>query len=264
MSRKTIDMSGWVMKEHGVPESRVTVIKINDEYKKEKGIKKKEHYWDCVCECGKHFTTGGYNLRSGQTLSCGCLRDERSRLDTIRRVKEGHLNRKNLVGVRSGKLLVLKDTGERVKDKGEVLWLCRCDCGNFTKVKTSHLIGKSRTLSCGCLVSKGENKIKDILVKNNIPFIKQKTYDDLRSPNVGGLLKYDFYINDEFLLEYDGEQHFKESSMCNDTLEERQAIDKLKNDYAKAHNIPIKRIPYWDYKKITLDTIMDDTWTLSN
>lgn len=34
MSRKTIDMSGWVMKEHGVPESRVTVIKINDEYKK--------------------------------------------------------------------------------------------------------------------------------------------------------------------------------------------------------------------------------------
>ena len=45
---KFIDMTGWIMKEHGVPNSRITVLKKNTE---------KYHpvEWWCQCECGKYF-----------------------------------------------------------------------------------------------------------------------------------------------------------------------------------------------------------------
>ena len=32
-----IDMTGWIMKEHGFPESKITVIEEDKDYKKEKG-----------------------------------------------------------------------------------------------------------------------------------------------------------------------------------------------------------------------------------
>ena len=35
--------------------------------------KKKERYWECLCECGKTHVVQAYSLRSGNTQSCGCL-----------------------------------------------------------------------------------------------------------------------------------------------------------------------------------------------
>lgn len=32
------------------------------------------YHWECVCSCGKETLVDGYNLRSGKTRSCGCLR----------------------------------------------------------------------------------------------------------------------------------------------------------------------------------------------
>ena len=29
-------------------------------------------HWNCSCECGNQHVSSGYNLRSGQTISCGC------------------------------------------------------------------------------------------------------------------------------------------------------------------------------------------------
>ena len=34
--------------------------------------------WLCVCDCGKRCTVAGYDLRRGQTKSCGCLRGRAS------------------------------------------------------------------------------------------------------------------------------------------------------------------------------------------
>lgn len=34
----------------------------------------KEAYWRCVCECGNETSVRGTHLRSGDVLSCGCLR----------------------------------------------------------------------------------------------------------------------------------------------------------------------------------------------
>lgn len=52
-----------------------------------------------------------------------------------------------LEGQRFGKLTVLKDSGER--RNRFVMWLCLCDCGRYTKVRTSGLI-TGHTKSCGC------------------------------------------------------------------------------------------------------------------
>ena len=47
-------------------------------------------------------------------------------------------------------------------------------------------------------------------------------------------------------------------------LAQTQYYDQIKNEYAKSHNIPLKRIPYWDYDKITLENIMSDKWLINN
>ena len=71
MGRHAIDMTGWIMKDHGVNGSRVTVIKRIDDYIGSTGIH--EPQWECLCECGNIFTTTSNAVRSGQTRSCGCL-----------------------------------------------------------------------------------------------------------------------------------------------------------------------------------------------
>lgn len=53
----------------------------------------------------------------------------------------------NLVGQRFGKLTVLADSGRRMS--GNVVWICRCDCGNITNVPTRRL-RDGITVSCGC------------------------------------------------------------------------------------------------------------------
>lgn len=65
-----IDMTGWVMKEHGVPNSRLTVIELADPYISPNDHHKRQR-WKCKCECGTEFITLGNRIRSGVTLSCG-------------------------------------------------------------------------------------------------------------------------------------------------------------------------------------------------
>lgn len=253
------------MWEHGVPESLIEVIDENLTYKQEHNLEyKTDSYWNCKCKCGKEKVIPGYELRKGHTLSCGCLKGKRLVKYSPTAKGSSPTNKKNLVGLRVGKLVVIKDSGQRT-DHGEILWLCQCDCGNQTLVKTSHLVRKNRdgTSSCGCLISKGEDKIKKILLKNNIIFKKEKVYKGLVSKK-NKPLRYDFLINNQFLLEYDGEQHYKEWDLGEQTLMERQENDQIKNEYAKSHNIPLKRIPYWDFDQITLENIMSDKWLINN
>jgi hypothetical protein len=52
----------------------------------------------------------------------------------------------DLTNQRFGRLVVIKRVGSR---NGLPYWLCKCDCGNETKVTSSNLRGRTR--SCGCL-----------------------------------------------------------------------------------------------------------------
>lgn len=38
------------------------------------GGKGEQVWWECSCECGKRVSVRSYNLRIGDTRSCGCLR----------------------------------------------------------------------------------------------------------------------------------------------------------------------------------------------
>ena len=38
----------------------------------------RNNYWRCECDCGALVTAGASNLKSARTLSCGCLRREKS------------------------------------------------------------------------------------------------------------------------------------------------------------------------------------------
>ena len=72
------DMTGWNMWEHGVAESRLTVIKQVDDYVLPNG-KGRYSRWLCECSCENHpnLYALGNNLKSGNTLSCGCLNKEK-------------------------------------------------------------------------------------------------------------------------------------------------------------------------------------------
>lgn len=70
-----IDMTGWVMSEHGVPDSRLTVIKQD----KSAEYIGRGAFWVCECSCEEHnmITAHGAHIRRGETKSCGCLAKER-------------------------------------------------------------------------------------------------------------------------------------------------------------------------------------------
>lgn len=53
----------------------------------------------------------------------------------------------DLTGQKFGNLTVLEKTNER--KNGEILWLCKCDCGNITKIRGRYL-REGHTTSCGC------------------------------------------------------------------------------------------------------------------
>ena len=65
------DMTGWIMKEHNVPESLVTVLKLADQKSSDGHL-----MWECQCDCGNLFIENGRKLREGRVLSCGCFKKE--------------------------------------------------------------------------------------------------------------------------------------------------------------------------------------------
>lgn len=75
MVKVRIDMTGWKMSEHGVLNSRLTVIQQTDDYIKPSG--KREARWLCQCSCGSNpIKVTQTKLKNGHTLSCGCLKYE--------------------------------------------------------------------------------------------------------------------------------------------------------------------------------------------
>lgn len=98
--------------------------------------------WLCQCGCGNIREVSGVLLRNGESKSCGCIHKE--------------IISNNLIGKRFGKLNVIEDTHKRNK-KGNIVWKCLCDCGNYVDVSSKHLLNGS-VVSCGC----SSNPYKDL------------------------------------------------------------------------------------------------------
>ena len=102
-------------------------------------------------------------------------------------------------------------------------------------------------------MSKGEDKIVDLLNKRNIKFVREKTFSDLKH----GKFRYDFYIPNvhgrDCIIEFNGEQHYQYvGKFYKNQSEWRQAMgrDMRKISYCLAHNIVLYIIPYWDIENI--------------
>ena len=69
-----------------------------------------------------------------------------------------------------------------------------------------------------------------------------------------------FFIENKYVIEYDGEQHFHMISFFDkneDSFFIRRAHDLIKNKYCFEHNIPIIRIPYdaeYTFEDLKLET----------
>lgn len=206
--------------------------------------------WKCQCDCGNITIVRGAFLRNGHTVSCGCERV----LSRGQRIIP-------MIGNKFGKLTVLSRVEDYVSPQGQKQpkYHCLCDCGNTVDIVAQSL-RDGVTQSCGCITTSiGEDNIQKILLKNNIEFIREYKFSDL------GLFRYDFYLpNNNRLIEFDGRQHYSSSSLWDDkeSFEIRQQRDKIKNEYAKNHNIDLVRIPYIERDTITLDLLLGDKYLL--
>ena len=110
--------------------------------------------------------------------------------------------------------------------------------------------------------SKGEVKIIQLLEQNNISFVHDKCIFKDCVLFTGGVARFDFYINDTYIVEYDSEIHYKYTTSGWYTEEEYNVTkqrDQEKNEYCWRHNIPIIRIPYWEYNNLTIDDLRLET-----
>lgn len=206
--------------------------------------------WHCICDCGKEIDVIGRSLTSGNTKSCGCLKRQNAHFAKTKN---------NLVGQVFGYLTVLRETEQR--QYGKVVWECQCDCGNIVYLNTTRLRSGNDT-SCGCKKqSLGALNLIQILNNNNISYIKEYVVSELNN------FRFDIAILNEKqevirLVEYDGEQHYRSTGGWNsdESFIERKKHDKIKNEYALSHNIPLVRIPYWERDNITLEMIIGDQY----
>lgn len=211
-----------------------------------KPVENKKHYWLCKCDCGNFTEVLEYNLKKGEVKSCGCLRRRQSnhRLDLTNQ-KFGFLTAKYYD--------IEKSTPNRT------YWVCECECGNIVSVLRENLTSKNRFPSCGCQhISVGENKIASLLKENNISFVQEKTFDTCINPKTNKKLRFDFYVNNSYLIEYDGKQHFKEKDGW-EPLEDTQYRDNIKNEWCKENNIPLIRIPYTKLNSLTINDLLIPT-----
>ena len=102
-------------------------------------------------------------------------------------------------------------------------------------------------------MSKGENKIIDLLNSARIRFEREKTFSDLRH----GKFRYDFYIKNvhgaDCIIEFNGEQHYYfVGKFYKNQTEWRQAQgrDMRKISYCLAHGIQLYIIPFWEIDNI--------------
>ena len=110
--------------------------------------------WACRCDCGKETIAEATKLWTGHKKSCGCLR--RAGAHLLKMTAAAALaNRKPIVGLRFGRLVVLAEDGD-----SSITCRCRCDCGSTVQVRRKSLV-VGDTKSCGCLQSERAKVLAD-------------------------------------------------------------------------------------------------------
>lgn len=213
---------------------------------KDPNIKDRSIKWLCECDCGNEIAVSGSNLRTGHTKSCGCLQKETT-----------HNRIKDISNKKYGLLTAVEIDKERSKKKAHTYWQCKCECGSIISVALPSL-ERGLTKSCGCLKqSYGTLLIDKILNENNIPFKKEYYCKD----NNGNKFYFDYLIDNKYIIEFDGQQHFQSTAGWNshEQVLKNHQKDLIKNNYCFNNNLQIIRIPYIIQNNISVNDLFLET-----
>lgn len=112
--------------------------------------------------------------------------------------------------------------------------------------------GKWYCDNCTSRISKNEKKVQTYLEQHEIQYIKEFRINACKDDKP---LPFDFYLTDyNCFIEVDGEQHYKIVKYGNETDEIAQKRllktkehDNIKTEYCNNWNIPLLRLPYWEF-----------------
>lgn len=127
--------------------------------------------------------------------------------------------------------------------------------GVFRQTPHDHLAGRGCP---ACSRSLGERTIElwleDKGYARKKDYFSEHKFSDLYDKSEKDLLRYDFYIpSKNLLVEYNGEQHYKETAWFQDTRKAfllRKHHDWLKRKYARDHGIRLLVIPFTEFSSI--------------
>ena len=232
------------------------------------GINKKNRtaWVVCKCNCGNYFTSTINSIRAKQVKSCGCLNSaifkEKGKLvGNLPKKTKDYSNGYNPY------YSFVEKTEEKTKDG--FIWNVKCkSCGKIYKAVPSQLISQTRPKGnnpCPCWKkeSKGVALIKILLESHSISYEVEKTFPTCLSPK-GNLMKFDFYIDNKYLIEFDGEQHFLPQKFNtnvdgDEKLKLQQEYDEIKNNWCKENSITLIRIPYAHIPQLNIEDLKENS-----
>lgn len=157
----------------------------------------------------------------------------------------------DLNGQKFGEWTVLYESPHRDRG-GNVHWHCRCSCGVERDVNSASLRnGLSKSCGQHGTASRGNEKIATLLQEANILFEREKKFSSCKDKKE---LPFDFFVNNSYLIEYDGIQHFDPNSLYG--YEDTHRHDLMKNDWCLKHHIPLIRIPYTHFDDLVLNDLL--------
>lgn len=221
----------------------------------------------CRCRCGNYTVLAYGAFKRETTKSCGCYNIE--------------LHKKTMSEI--GKMPSSKDYSKETnlfydfikpldsyKNRSRI-WQIRCKkCGTLYEEVPAMLVSETRRRGnnpCKCWqkISKGVKKIEYLLEDTGLPYEQEYKFSNCLSPK-GNPMKFDFWVNNSYLIEYDGEQHFLETewygSNCSNPQErlvEQKLYDDIKNEWCKKHKISLIRIPYTHYQDLKIEDLIPET-----
>ncbi|WWT40506.1 hypothetical protein [Staphylococcus phage PT94] len=128
------------------------------------------------------------------------------------------------------------DSKKKVKMKHE-------ECGTVFSISPNKF--KSKGQRCpNCIISLGEEKVKEFLDSKNIFYYREKTLEDMLSI---GKLRFDFYLPEENIaIEFNGGQHYKSIEFFggDEEFKNIQRRDTDKKKYCVENNITYIEVPF--------------------
>lgn len=202
--------------------------------------------------CPKHREKGIMTISLGHLQSGrGCYFCGREITENAHRIDLSDPRYRELC---EAKNLIFKET-TRINGKIYVGFVCPEHRDVGVQYMTYHNLNRNTRDNSGCAYchsSKWENEIRHLLDKLGLRYVTQKVFEDLTDQKP---LRFDFFLTEKRkAIEYDGRHHFE--PICFNGISKEMAIeefketikrDKMKDEYCLNNNIPLLRIPYYNF-----------------